>query len=86
MRCIIQFVAQAAGLILLRRKWGAGRLPFRMWFYPVPVAIAITGWIAIFVSTGLRPMIAAGAAASVGILVYLVRANWLREWPFEGVR
>ena len=86
MRCIIQFVAQAAGLILLRRKWGAGRLPFRMWFYPVPVAIAIIGWIAIFVSTGLRPMIAAGAAASVGILVYLVRANWLREWPFEGVR
>lgn len=86
MRCIIQFVGQAAGLILLRRKWGAGRLPFRMWLYPLPVAIAIVGWIAIFVSTGARPMIAAATAASVGILVYLVRANWLREWPFEGVR
>lgn len=86
MRCIIQFVGQAAGLILLRRKWGASRLPFRMWLYPLPVAIAIIGWIAIFVSTGSRPMIAATAAASVGILVYLVRANWLREWPFEGVR
>lgn len=86
MRCIIQFVGQAAGLVLLRRKWGVGRLPFRMWLYPVPVAIAIVGWIAIFVSTGSRPMIAAAAAASAGILVYLVRANWLREWPFEGVR
>lgn len=86
MRCIIQFVGQAAGLILLRRKWGVTRLPFRMWLYPVPVAIAIVGWIAIFVSTGARPMIAAGTAAFVGILVYLVRANWLREWPFEGVR
>jgi fructoselysine transporter len=86
MRCIIQFVAQAAGLILLRRRWGADRWPFRMWFYPLPVAVAIVGWIAIFVSTGERPMMAATAAACAGILVYLVRANWLREWPFEGVR
>jgi fructoselysine transporter len=86
MRCIIQFVGQAAGLILLRRRWGAGRLPFRMWLYPIPVAVAIVGWIAIFLSTGERPMIAAAAAASAGILVYLVRANWLREWPFEGAR
>jgi hypothetical protein len=71
---------------LLRRKWGIGRLPFRMWLYPLPVAIAIVGWTAIFLSTGERPMLAAAAAASAGILVYLVRANWLREWPFEGVR
>jgi fructoselysine transporter len=86
MRCIIQFVGQAAGLILLRRKWGAGRLPFRMWLYPLPVAIAIIGWTAIFISTGSGPILAATAAAGVGILVYLVRANWRREWPFEGVR
>jgi fructoselysine transporter len=86
MRCIIQFVGQAAGLILLRRRWGARKLPFRMWLYPLPVAVAILGWSAIFVSTGSRPMIAATAAASAGILVYLVRAHWLREWPFEGVR
>ncbi|HXA56073.1 MAG TPA: APC family permease [Candidatus Acidoferrum sp.] len=85
MRCIIQFVGQAAGLVLLRRRWGVGRLPFRMWFYPLPVAIAIVGWTAIFISTGSKPMIASTAAASAGILVYLVRARWLRQWPFEGV-
>lgn len=86
MRCIIQFVAQAAGLIMLRRRWGAERLPFRMWLYPIPVAVAIVGWTAIFFSTGARPMMAAAAAASAGILVYLVRANRLNEWPFEGDR
>ena len=86
MRCIIQFVGQAAGLVLLRRRWGADRLPFRMWLYPIPVIIAIVGWTAIFLSTGKRPMIAAAAAASAGILVYLGRAKWLSEWPFEGVR
>jgi amino acid transporter len=85
MRCIIQFVAQAAGLILMHRRWGVGRLPFRMWLYPVPVVIAIIGWTAIFLSTGALPMLAATAAASAGILVYLVRAKWLREWPFQGV-
>ena len=86
MRCIIQFVGQAAGLIMLRRRWGVARWPFRMWLYPIPVTVAIIGWTAIFFSTGTRPMIAATAAASVGILVYLVRANRLREWPFEGVQ
>jgi len=85
MRCIIQFVGQAAGLILLHRRWAPERFPFRMWFYPVPIAIAIVGWIALFLATGKNPMIAATAAASAGILVYLLRAKWLRQWPFEGV-
>jgi fructoselysine transporter len=86
MRCIIQFVGQSAGLILLHRRWSADRWPFRMWLYPMPVIVGIVGWIAIFMSTGKRPMIAAAAAACAGILVYLVRASWLREWPFEEVR
>ena len=31
MRCLIQFVAQALGLMLLHRRWKAERWPFRMW-------------------------------------------------------
>lgn len=85
MRCIIQFVGQGVGLILLRRRWASGRLPFRMWLYPVPVAIAIAGWVALFVATGRIPMLASLAAASAGILVYLGRARWLRQWPFEEI-
>jgi fructoselysine transporter len=83
MRCIIQFVAQGVGLILLRRRWSRERWPFHMWFYPLPVVIAIAGWIAIFISTGRRPMLWSLAAAIAGILVYLCRALWLRQWPFE---
>lgn len=83
MRCIIQFMAQGVGLILLRRRWGDARLPFRMWLYPVPVVIAIVGWAGLFVATGRRPMLASLAAATAGILVYLVRARWQRQWPFE---
>jgi len=83
MRCIIQFVAQGVGLILLHRKWGSERWPFRMWFYPLPVLVAIAGWIAIFISTGRRPMLWSLAAAVAGVLVYLCRALWLGQWPFE---
>ena len=83
MRCIIQFVGQGVGLILLRRRWASERRPFRMWLYPVPVVLAIAGWIWIFKSTGTRPMLWSLAAATAGILVYLVRARWQRQWPFE---
>ena len=82
MRCLIQFVAQAVGLIRLHRRWKADRWPFRMWLYPVPVFFSIAGWIAIFISTGRRPMLASLAAMAAGILVYFTRARLLHQWPF----
>jgi fructoselysine transporter len=91
MRCIIQFVAQGVGLVLLRRRWGkeaatAGKQPpFRMWLYPLPVVIAIAGWAGIFISTGSRPMLASLAAATAGVLVYLGRARWQHQWPFQEI-
>ena len=85
MRCIIQFIAQGVGLVLLRRRWGGARLPFRMWLYPLPVAVALAGWAGLFLATGSRPMLASLAAASAGILVYLLRARWARQWPFQEI-
>ena len=85
MRCLIQFVGQAVGLLLLHRRWQADHWPFRMWLYPVPALLAIAGWIAIFISTGRKPMLASLAAMAAGILVYLGRARLLRQWPFEEV-
>ena len=83
MRCLIQFVGQACGLMLLHRKWKAERWPFRMWLYPVPVLLAIAGWLGIFLSTGLRPIISSLGAMTVGLLVYMGRARMLGQWPFE---
>lgn len=83
MRCLIQFVGQGIGLILLHRRWGAGRFPFRMWLYPLPVVISVAGWIGMFFATGRRPMLASLGAMGLGILVYLGRAQHERQWPFE---
>jgi zinc transporter ZupT len=54
-----------------------------MWLYPVPVVLAIAGWIAVFIATGRGPMLASLAAMVAGILVYMGRARVLRQWPFE---
>jgi amino acid transporter len=85
MRCLIQFVGQACGLMLLHRKWKSERWPFRMWIYPVPVILAIAGWIAIFLSTGVVPIVSSLVAMTVGVLVYLIRARMLGQWPFENM-
>jgi fructoselysine transporter len=83
MRCLIQFAGQAVGLLMLHRRWKAERWPFHMLFYPVPVILAIAGWIAIFISTGRNPMLSSLAAMVAGILVYLIRARVTRQWPFQ---
>jgi fructoselysine transporter len=85
MRCLIQFVGQAVGLLMLHRQGKTQGWPFRMWLYPVPTVLAIAGWLGIFVSTGRAPMLASLVAMLAGILVYLGRARWLRQWPFEGM-
>jgi fructoselysine transporter len=82
MRCLIQFVGQAFGLMLLHRKWKQERWPFRMWFYPLPVLLAIAGWLGIFLSTGLVPVLSSIVAMAVGLLVYIGRARMLGQWPF----
>jgi fructoselysine transporter len=85
MRCLIQFVGQGVGLVILHRRWGRDRFPFRMWLYPLPVVISVAGWIGIFFATGRTPMLASLAAMGVGILVYLGRARYARQWPFGEV-
>jgi len=36
MRLLVQFIGQAVGVMLLRRRRGTQGLPFKMWFYPLP--------------------------------------------------
>jgi len=83
MRCLIQFIGQAVGLMILHRRWSVERLPFRMWLYPIPVVIAIIGWIGIFLATGRTAVLASVAAMAIGVLVYLGRARYERQWPFQ---
>lgn len=81
MRILVQFVGQAVGIIMLRRKWASERFPFKMWLYPIPAVLAIILWLALFVATGWR-MLFGVAAILAGVIVFLVRSKGLKEWPF----
>ena len=52
MRIIIQFIGQGIGVSLLRKRFGAANLPFKMWLFPLPVIVSICIWLFLFVSTG----------------------------------
>jgi amino acid transporter len=82
MRILVQFVGGAVGLVVLRRRWPAERFPYKMPLYPLPVWIAVTGWLAIFISTGWKFALTGALVMVLGTAVFLLRAKRLHEWPF----
>jgi len=82
MRIIVQFIGQAAGVVLLRKRKGTTHLPYKMPLYPLPVILVIIMWLAVFFSTGLEIMSIFGIVLGSGIVVYLLQANAKQQWPF----
>jgi len=82
MRILIQFVAQAIGVILLRRRKGTANLPFKMWFYPLPVILSVAIWLFEWYSTGVAAL-AGLALAACGVVVYYLTRNRWKAKPAE---
>jgi fructoselysine transporter len=83
MRIMVQFIGQAIGLILLRQRKGTTNLTFKMPLYPLPVILAIGMWLFVFSATGLAVIASFAAVLLSGIVVYLIKANINKEWPFS---
>jgi len=76
MRILVQFVAQAVGVVILRRREGVSKLPFKMWLYPLPVILSICIWLFVWVMTGKLALYGL-ALASAGVVIYfLTRGKW----------
>jgi fructoselysine transporter len=71
MRILIQFIGQAVGVILLRKRNGTTGLPFRMWLYPLPVILSVAIWLFLFYKTGWFAIWGTGIAL-LGMTVYLI--------------
>jgi len=82
MRLLVQFIGQAVGLMILRRRWRPERLPFKMWLYPLPVVVTIFGWAALFLSTGRKFALGGLLMILLGTIVFFLQARYRREWPF----
>lgn len=83
-RIIIQFLAQIVGLLVLRRTRPDIPRPFRMWLYPVPAFIALTGFLyVLFMRQNFQKEVKYAAVLIVlGLIVYLVRSYKRGEFPF----
>lgn len=82
MRILVQFIGQAIGLLLLRKKQDKKTFPYRMPFFPLPVYLAIALWIGILISTGPRMVLTGLLVIITGMIVYFFKAKRNKEWPF----
>jgi amino acid transporter len=83
MRIMVQFIGQAAGVVLLRQRNGTANLPYKMPLYPLPVILAIVMWLFIFYATGFTIMFSFLLVFGSGLTVYLVMAKLKAQWPFN---
>ena len=82
-RVLIQYLPQAIGLFVLRRRAPDLKRPFRMWLYPVPGLISILGWLYILGTAARKSLIFAVAVFAVGSAAFFIRAKIRNEWPWR---
>ena len=81
MRLLVQFIGQALGVMLLHKRWPPERLPFKMWFYPLPAVLTMLAWAWLFWHTG--PIRKWGLLEiGLGVLAFLIWTREMRQWPF----
>ena len=81
MRLLVQFIGQAVGVILLRKRWPPERFPFKMWLYPFPAVFTMLAWAWLFWHTG--PIRKWGLLEiALGGLAFLIWTREMRQWPF----
>jgi basic amino acid/polyamine antiporter, APA family len=83
-RILLQFLLQHVGLLILRHRHPEMPRPFRMWFYPVPVLLAMAGFLYVLFSRDnfLREIRYAVVLVVLGLAIYLARAARRGEWPW----
>ncbi len=79
MRIMVQFIAQAIGVVLLRNRNGTKDLPFKMWLYPLPVIFSVFIWLFIFYSTGVMALFGLFLASGGIVVFYLTKKFWERD-------
>lgn len=86
MRIMVQFIGQAVGVIILRKRNGKVHLPYKMPLYPLPVILAIVMWLFVFYSTGLAVIQSFLIVFGTGIIVYFIYAKLQHQWPYKTVK
>jgi amino acid transporter len=83
---IVQSLAQAAAIVVLRRRRPELKRPYRQWLYPLPTLVALAGWVYIYVSASRLSVWLSVAWILAGVIAFLVWAKVERTWPFGDKR
>lgn len=81
-RIVVQFIGQIAAVLWLRRSAPEMKRPFRIWLYPVPVFVALVGWIFLLITTDKATLAYATVTLVAGVVFFLIWSRWTRRWPF----
>ncbi|HZP66344.1 MAG TPA: APC family permease [Rudaea sp.] len=82
---IVQSIAQIAALVVLRKRQPGLERPYRQWLYPLPCAVALLGWIYVYVSASTLSLVLSGAWIVAGLVVFAIWAKLNKAWPFAAV-
>ena len=83
LRMLLQFLLQHVGVMVLRRTQPDLARPFRLWLYPLPPLVAITGFFYILVArtNSARELVLAGGVTLIATLLFLLRRRTPRGGP-----
>ncbi len=82
MRILVQFIGQAVGVFLLRKRNQNKHLVYKMPLYPLPIILVVLLWALIFYATGLKFITFFFIVISSGLFVYFIFAKRNNYWPF----
>lgn len=83
LRILLLFLVQAVGAVIWRIMNPEQPRPFRMWLYPLPVVITISGFALVLLDKAKAGLLERGLLfAAIGLALYLLRAALRKEWPF----
>src|SRR4029079_16886913 len=68
-RIVMQFMAQIGALVWLRKRAPEMKRPFRVWLYPLPIIVALVGWLFLLSTIG-KTLIYGGLMVLAGCVVF----------------
>jgi len=81
-RILVQFIGQIFAVMLLRKHAPGMPRPYRIWLYPLPALIALVGWVFIFATSDLWPVLFGLGTLGLGVVCFLAWSWRARKWPF----
>lgn len=85
-RILVQFIGQIGALVLLRRHRPDLARPFKMWLYPLPCFVALTGWLFLLATTQPRVLAYGFGSLALGVIAFLLWSRHHQRWPFAVAR